>query len=69
MPAVTSSSAIQRLHHDAAHDRLSVWFESGERYDYFEVSRAVYDAFVAADSKGRFFAERVRDRYRFARRD
>ena len=68
MPAVTSS-AILRIHHDAARDRLSVWFESGERYDYFDVPRAVYDAFAAAGSKGRFFAEQVRDRYRFVRRD
>jgi hypothetical protein len=68
MPAVTST-AILRLHHDAARDRLSVWFESGERYDYFGVPRAVYDAFVAADSKGRFFAEQIRDQYRFERRD
>jgi hypothetical protein len=67
MPAV-SSSAIQRIHHDASRQRLSVWFESGERYDYADVPRATYDAFVAADSKGRFFAEHIRDRYAFEHR-
>ena len=68
MPAVTSS-AIQRIHHDDARQRLSVWFESGERYDYADVTRDVYEAFVTADSKGRFFAEQIRDRYHFRRRD
>ncbi|RUU13064.1 KTSC domain-containing protein [Mesorhizobium sp. USDA-HM6] len=60
------STAIRNLHYDASTRTLSVWFvPSGDRYDYDEVEPETYAAFKAASSKGRFFNEFVRDRYRF----
>jgi hypothetical protein len=67
MPTVRST-AIQRIQHDEPRRRLSVWFESGEQYDYADVPRDVYEAFVSADSKGRYFAEHIRDHYPFEHR-
>ncbi|MCA0011642.1 KTSC domain-containing protein [Mesorhizobium sp. B292B1B] len=45
---------------------LSVRFApSGARYDYEGVDPETYAKFNAAFSKGRFFIEFVRDRYKF----
>ncbi|RWA79788.1 KTSC domain-containing protein [Mesorhizobium sp.] len=60
------STAIRNMHYDRSTRILSVWFvPSGDRYDYDEVEPETYAAFKAAPSKGRFFNEFVRDRYRF----
>ncbi|TGQ63459.1 MAG: KTSC domain-containing protein [Mesorhizobium sp.] len=60
------SSAIRTTHYDPATRVLSVWFvPSGNRYDYEAVEPETYAAFRAAFSKGRFFNEFVRDRYRY----
>ena len=44
-----------------------VRFVDGDWYSYFEVSRQTYDAFVTAESHGRFFHDHIRDRYRYRR--
>ncbi|WP_352763530.1 KTSC domain-containing protein [Mesorhizobium sp. M0847] len=60
------STAIRNTHYDPSTKILSVWFvPSGARYDYEEVEPETYAAFRAAFSKGQFFNEFVRDRYRF----
>ena len=62
MPRV-DSTAIVRI--EWADDVLSVWFTSDprRRYRYFEVPRTLYEAFLAAESKGAFFSDNVRDRF------
>jgi hypothetical protein len=62
MPLVTSD-AIAQIEYDEAVRTLFVRFTSGEWYAYLNVSALVYAAFVAAESHGRFFQDRVRDRY------
>jgi len=37
----------------------------GDWYGYFDVPPAVHRAFVDAESHGRFFHERVRDRFSY----
>ncbi|MGX5841945.1 KTSC domain-containing protein [Mesorhizobium sp. ArgA1] len=60
------STAIRNTQYDPATKVLSVWFvPSGNRYDYEEVEPETYAAFWAAFSKGQFFNEFIRDRYRF----
>lgn len=66
MPAV-ESSAIREIDYDAANRTLFVRFTSGKRYAYLDVPEAVYEAFLAAESKGRFFADEIRDAYSFHR--
>ncbi|WP_367158043.1 KTSC domain-containing protein [Mesorhizobium sp.] len=44
---------------------LSAWFPSGDHYDYEDVEPEIYMAFKAALSKGQFFNEFVRDRFRY----
>ncbi len=62
MPHVRSQ-AIRDVEYDAARRWLFVQFSSGEWYAYLDVQDAVFTAFLAAPSKGRFFQDRVRDHY------
>ncbi len=64
MPRITSE-AIAQIEYDAATRTLFVQFTSDGWYGYLNVPAAVHDAFVAAESHGRFFQDRVRDRYAF----
>lgn len=60
MPYVNSSAIFQI---DWSNGTLSIWFRQSGRYDYFGVPKAIYEAFLAAPSKGGFFNDYIRDRY------
>jgi len=65
MPLV-SSSAIDRIEYDPSRRLLSIWFrETGGPYAYYEVPPQVFDELLRADSKGAYFSDHIRDRYRF----
>jgi hypothetical protein len=40
---------------------------TGEVYRYFEFPAAVYQDFLSAESRGRFFRSRIRDNFRYER--
>ncbi|MDP3173960.1 MAG: KTSC domain-containing protein [Phenylobacterium sp.] len=61
------SDAISEITYDPRRARLFVRFRSGEAYAYRDVPAGVHEAFMAAESKGRFFQDEVRDRYGFER--
>jgi len=61
------STAIREIDYDADRSKLLVRFESGERYVYVGVPGEVHRSFVEADSKGRFFQQRIRGYYPFNR--
>lgn len=62
------SSVIRHYVYDAAGRRLDILFVSGRRYSYHDVPPEIADAMGAAPSKGSYFNEMIRDRYRFTRR-
>jgi hypothetical protein len=64
MPEV-ESSAIERIEYDPRQEALDVWFSGGRGYRYLAVPPRLYDAFLAAPSKGVFFNRRIRDRYAY----
>jgi|KBSMisStaDraftv2_1062788.scaffolds.fasta_scaffold5365716_1 hypothetical protein len=68
MPSV-DSSAIREIDYDPAREQLFVRFVSGARYVYQDVPAKVGKPFLAASSKGRYFAAKVRDRYAYRRLD
>ena len=41
--------------------------KTGDVYRYFEFQAADYQAFLDADSRGRFFLAHIRDRFRYER--
>ena len=64
MPHV-QSTAIRSIVYDAAGRTLFVIFIDGDRYAYLDVPPETYAAFMAAESKGRFFAAHVRDLFEY----
>ena len=68
MPRETiDSSAIEAVQYDAARRRLDVELTNRRAYRYFDVPAEVYRSFMAADSKGRFYNDEIRDEYEYAR--
>jgi len=60
---VTSSSFIDRIAYDHANLTLSVMFTNGGVTQYFKVGHQVAKDFMVAESKGKFWNERIRDGY------
>jgi hypothetical protein len=66
--ATPDSSAIVGFGYKKEKRVLTVEFKEGRRrYDYFDVPEALFERMKAAASKGQFFAENIRDAYRYAR--
>ncbi len=65
--ATPESSAFFGFGYTEATRVLTIQFRQGRAYDYYEVPESVVEKVKAAPSRGRFFAENVRDAYRFAR--
>ena len=63
------SKAIREIDYDAERAKLVVRFTSGERYVYVGVPGEVHRSFCEAESKGRFFQLKIRDRYPYNRLD
>ena len=65
--APVESTSIVSAGYDAERRLLEIEFVGGGVYRYFEVPTAVIAGFLAADSKGRFVNQHVRDRFRYER--
>ncbi len=48
------SSLIDAVKYDAPADTLVIKFDSGDLYTYTGVPQNIYDAFMAADSQGKY---------------
>ena len=46
---------------------LELTFRSGARYRYFAVPHTLFQALIAAESKGAYFNRHVRNRFRYQR--
>jgi hypothetical protein len=62
-----SSSVIARVAYDETSRTLIIEFRSGTFYDYFDVPESIYRELLSAESAGNYFAENIRDIYRYAR--
>jgi hypothetical protein len=62
-----SSSSIAEVGYDSATSTLEVAFRDGGLYRYFGVPAVIFSRFMTASSKGRFFVDEIKDRYRFVR--
>jgi hypothetical protein len=65
--ATPQSSTIAGFDYDKATQVLTVEFKSGGRYNYYDVPMAVFEGLVAANSKGQFHAQNIKNSYRYAR--
>ncbi|CAN7482590.1 KTSC domain-containing protein [Phenylobacterium sp. LjRoot225] len=64
---LVESTAVHAIDYDPRRQTLWVTFVSGERYLYLDVPAEVHQAFLEAESKGRFFQAQIRGRYGFER--
>lgn len=65
--AEVESSLIARVGYVPDYKVLEVEFIDGSSYQYFGVPERVYKALMAAESRGRYFNDRVRDAYIYGR--
>jgi KTSC domain len=61
------SAAISAVQYDQARRHLDVDLTTGRRYRYLDVPSTVYQAFMAAESVGRFYSDHIRDEYDYVR--
>ena len=62
--AVTSTT-FSSLGYDPVRELLEAEFLHGGVYRYYHVPEAVWMNFLAAESKGGYFARHIRDRYAY----
>lgn len=62
-----SSSNIVSAGYDEANEILEVEFSDGAVYQYYNVSKAVYDQFLIAPSKGQFLAYQIKNVFPYSR--
>ena len=61
------SKMFTSVAYDEEKQILYLRFQSGDVYRYFEFPPEEYQAFLDAESRGRFFLAHVRDRFRYER--
>jgi lysyl-tRNA synthetase class 2 len=61
------SRLLASIDYDLLTARLSVEMRDGRTYIYRMVPRGVYEALMAASSKGGFYLKQIRDKYPFER--
>lgn len=60
-----SSQALTSVGYEPDSSQLEVEFSSGGVYRYYGVPAKVHEELMAAESHGHYFAERIRDRFRY----
>ena len=61
------STNVASIGYDHTTQTLEVEFQRGWVYQYFDVPEPVYDALMAAPSKGEFLNASIKGSYRYAR--
>ncbi len=64
---LVGSTTLASAGHDDMSAILELQFRSGAIYQYFDVPDAVYQHLLEAPSKGVFFNQNIRGRYRYQR--
>ena len=62
-----SSSNISSIGYDSGTDTLEIEFLNGSVYQYFDVSKQIYEELMAASSHGQYLAANIKGVYRYAR--
>lgn len=64
---VVSSSTILSIGYEPTAETLEIEFNNGGIYQYYNVPEALFQAFHASDSKGKFFHANIKNAYPFSR--
>lgn len=64
------SSDLVSVGYDADKEELEVEFRGGKVYRYYEIPQDLYDGFMDASSKGKYFHRKVKKaNYRYTKAD
>jgi len=63
----SNSSTIKKCFYDFTSGTLKVEFAGGALYEYANVPSTTYDALCKAESQGKFFSEKIKNNYEFAK--
>lgn len=58
------SSNVVGFSYDKTLQVLTVEFNSGSRYDYYDVPEHIFNDMKSADSKGKYLNAKIKDHYR-----
>jgi len=58
------SSVLKAVKYDAGSETLTLQFVEGDVYEYSGVPQKVYDSLMAADSKGSYFQDNIKDKFK-----
>lgn len=61
------SSNVASVGYDDDNSTLEIEFNNGAVYQYFDVSRIVYDGLMSADSVGSYLASHIKGHYRYSK--
>jgi hypothetical protein len=59
------SSAIERAAFVEPSGTLDIWYKGGDRYRYFNVPAATFDALLSAPSAGEYVNRQIKPNHRF----
>jgi hypothetical protein len=62
---ILDSDAFAATAYDQTKQQLYLRFRSGKIYRYFDFPLNQFDEFLAADSRGRYFSEQIRDKFAY----
>lgn len=62
------SSVIRAHWYNARRQELTILFQTGKAYIYFDVPEEIHTGMTAASSKGEFFNRLIRGRFAFVRK-
>jgi hypothetical protein len=66
--AAVTSSAMKSVGYGEDREVLAIEFPNRSVYEYQDVPRSVYQELIAAESKGRYFQQHIRNVYKFVRK-
>lgn len=61
------STTVRSVGYQRRGEILEIEFQSGAVYQYVDVPARVYEEFLGAESKGKYFNREIRDGYAFVR--
>jgi hypothetical protein len=57
------SSAITHIGHDENTSQMKITFKESKTYDYCNVPKNIFEAFINASSIGKYYDRNIKDKY------
>lgn len=62
-----TSSNLKSVGYNQSSNTLEIEFHGGRVYQYYSVSKSVYEGLMAASSHGKYHHRRIKGNYRYSR--